>query len=275
MQYVFLVLQHFQLSTKTDPILQLPLYMSTSQWRVVGLHSLHSKLLYLIDISSLPEYASEPYNTFLYCPWQVDYMWTEQTTVCLDLYLMRSHWTPTVSSPFKSPHSITELERTTHCPRGYQLAYNFDTTSKVCFLIRDQIHTSHWSHKVYSSYVASLRVQTASGPIELINVYNPRDNGPQVRTWNTIAQAIEATSGEIILLGVFNSHHPEWGGVHSAHAHAAHAAIWASPFRDAKTGPTSAQSKGSSHVETWQARKHHWSRICNRVAEELCNVLLP
>jgi hypothetical protein len=34
---------------------------------------------------------------------------------------------------------------------------------------------------VYSSYVASLRVQTAGGPIELINVYNPRDNGPETQ----------------------------------------------------------------------------------------------
>lgn len=100
--------------------------------------------------------------------------------------------------------------RTTYCPRGYQLAYNPDPTSKVCFLIGDQIHTSHWSHKVYSPYVASLRIQTAGGPLELINVYNPRDNGPRVRTWNTIAQAIEAASGEIILLGDFNAHHPEW-----------------------------------------------------------------
>ena len=105
---------------------------------------------------------------------------------------------------------------TTYCPKGYTLAYDPSPMTKVCFLIGDQLHTSHWSYQAHSPYVASLRLKTAYGPLELINVYNPRDNGPRIKTWATIAKVIEAASGEVILLGDFNAHHPEWGGDHSA-----------------------------------------------------------
>jgi hypothetical protein len=65
---------------------------------------------------------------------------------------------------------------------------------------------------------------TAHGPLELINIYNPRDNGPRIKTWATIAEAIEAASGEVILLGV-----QEWGGDHSA--------VRTSSFRNVKARP--------------------------------------
>jgi len=102
---------------------------------------------------------------------------------------------------------------TTYCPRGYKLAYDPNPTTKVCFLVGDRIHSSHWSYQAHSPYVASLRVQATDGPIELINVYNPRGNGPRISTWTTIEKVIEAAPGRVILLGDFNAHHSEWGGI--------------------------------------------------------------
>jgi endonuclease/exonuclease/phosphatase (EEP) superfamily protein YafD len=52
--------------------------------------------------------------------------------------------------------------------------------------------------------------------ITIINVYNPRGDGPQIRTWPEVKMAIEEAKGEIILLGDFNAHHPMWGGKHTA-----------------------------------------------------------
>jgi hypothetical protein len=52
--------------------------------------------------------------------------------------------------------------------------------------------------------------------ITIINVYNPREDGPQIRTWPEVKTAIEEAKGEIILLGDFNAHHPMWGGKHIA-----------------------------------------------------------
>ncbi|KAN0067715.1 Endonuclease/exonuclease/phosphatase, partial [Elaphomyces granulatus] len=105
---------------------------------------------------------------------------------------------------------------TTYCPRGYKLAYDPNPTTKVCFLVGDQIHTSHWSYQAHSPYVASLRVQAMDGPIDIINVYNPRGNGPRISTWTTIEKVIDAAPGRVILLGDFNAHHSEWGGVQAA-----------------------------------------------------------
>jgi hypothetical protein len=72
--YVFLVIHRFELRKEPDPILQLPLYTGTGDWELIGLHSLDSKPLYMVDFSSEPAFVQKPYATFLYCPWSVDFM---------------------------------------------------------------------------------------------------------------------------------------------------------------------------------------------------------
>jgi exonuclease III len=59
--------------------------------------------------------------------------------------------------------------------------------------------------------VASLEIKTATEDITIINVYNPRNNGPRIQTWPQIAQALDDISQdkEIILLGDLNAHHPQ------------------------------------------------------------------
>jgi len=59
-------------------------------------------------------------------------------------------------------------------------------------------------------------MQLANEEVTIINVYNPRSNGPRLQTWDTIQQAIHLANGEVILLGDFNAHHPSWGGPQAA-----------------------------------------------------------
>ena len=61
-----------------------------------------------------------------------------------------------------------------------------------------------------------ITLRLASGPITVINVYNPRGSGSRICTWDLIQQALSEADGEIILLGDFNAHHPAWGGVQAA-----------------------------------------------------------
>jgi hypothetical protein len=73
MQYIFFLVQKFQLLSQIDSVLQLSLYTSTSDWELVSLRSLNSEL-YLIDVSSVPEFKSLCNNVFLRCHWNVDFM---------------------------------------------------------------------------------------------------------------------------------------------------------------------------------------------------------
>src|SRR5437762_6716310 len=63
---------------------------------------------------------------------------------------------------------------------------------------------------------------TERGPVDVINVYNPKPAGPRSQTPSRLAEIRQATQEstlagrEIILLGDFNLHHPHWGGIHCA-----------------------------------------------------------
>ena len=82
MQYIFFLVQKFQLLSQIDSVLQLSLYTSTNDWELVSLRSLRTKTnngslnseLYLIDVSSVPEFKSLCNNVFLRCHWNVDFM---------------------------------------------------------------------------------------------------------------------------------------------------------------------------------------------------------
>ena len=103
----------------------------------------------------------------------------------------------------------------TYCPRGYSLAGSSDAASKVCFMVSRKISAHTWSFQPYGQNVAALHLRHAKD-MTIINVYNPRSNGPQIQAWKTIQQAIHEAKGEIILLGDFNAHHPFWGGPQAA-----------------------------------------------------------
>ena len=59
-------------------------------------------------------------------------------------------------------------------------------------------------------------MQTSRGPLHIVNVYNPRGNGPRIRVWDSVQRVLDALSGKVVLLGDFNAHHPVWGGQHVA-----------------------------------------------------------
>src|SRR5438045_961761 len=53
-------------------------------------------------------------------------------------------------------------------------------------------------------------------PLTISHVYNPQGNGPQIQTWEAISEALAEAEGEVLLLGDFNTHHPDWGGTQAA-----------------------------------------------------------
>src|ERR1700761_3895222 len=103
--------------------------------------------------------------------------------------------------------------RSTYCPKPYQLAYEAAPTTGVCFMIRRDVPESHWRRTQHAPNVASLYLQTDTTTITIINVYSRRDLGPTVKEWPRVAQALALAEGEVLLLGDFNVHHPQWGGV--------------------------------------------------------------
>ena len=123
---------------------------------------------------------------------------------------------------FTHPHVIAVQEpgysrvtKSTYCPKPYQLAYDATPESRVCFMIRRDVGVSHWKRTQFGPNVATLRLALSSGVLTVVNVYNPKQDGPRVREWNQISLALRAAAedGETILLGDFNAHHPRWGGV--------------------------------------------------------------
>jgi retrotransposon-encoded endonuclease len=104
----------------------------------------------------------------------------------------------------------------TYCPKGYTLAMEAAPTTKVCFMVSKEIDIGSWSYQPHSCYVAELRLRINSRELQIINVYNPRDNGPRIRTWQTIEAIIGLAPRDTIILGDFNCHHPYWGGLQAA-----------------------------------------------------------
>ena len=100
----------------------------------------------------------------------------------------------------------------TYCPKPYELAYEADQSTRVCFMVRRDVGAAQWKRKQYGPNVASLELNTKRGKISIVNVYNPRDRGPRLHEWSRIEAAIKDAQGEVLLLGDFNAHHQRWGG---------------------------------------------------------------
>jgi Reverse transcriptase (RNA-dependent DNA polymerase)/Endonuclease-reverse transcriptase len=109
-----------------------------------------------------------------------------------------------------------KLSKTTYCPKGFTLLYEALPTTRVCFMVSKEINTAHWSYKQYGPYIAVLQLALHETTVAIINIYNPRGNRPRISIWAALETALEETTGEVILLGDFNAHHPAWGGAQAA-----------------------------------------------------------
>jgi len=69
----------------------------------------------------------------------------------------------------------------------------------------------YWKHRQYSPFTAALWLYLEGFKVIIINVYNLRGEGPQIRIWPEVETAIEEAKGEVILLGDFNAHYLAWG----------------------------------------------------------------
>ena len=85
-------------------------------------------------------------------------------------------------------------------------------TVKVCFLISKELDVGSWAVEAISDNLTALRLRTAGGEVEIINVYNPRDVGPRIKVWGKLRDALGASPERTVVVGDFNCHHPAWGG---------------------------------------------------------------
>jgi hypothetical protein len=107
--------------------------------------------------------------------------------------------------------------QSTYCPRGFQLLYEPKAATRVCFMISKAISLSSWSWQAVNPDIAVITIQTYRGPVQIINVYNPRVEGvPQIENIISAISLLETEGTESILLGDMNLHHPRWGGIHVA-----------------------------------------------------------
>ena len=108
----------------------------------------------------------------------------------------------------------------TKVPIGYRLALYSHAATRVAFLVSKELDPSSWSVLSLSRDVACLLVKTKGDPLGIINVYNP---GPQSQRQGQrsalpeVQRALcrlqrQRSEVDILLLGDFNLHHPNWGG---------------------------------------------------------------
>lgn len=103
----------------------------------------------------------------------------------------------------------------TYVPRNYGLARPVGEGRRVAFMVYKGLAATEWAIWDTTDYVERLRVQTSNGPLNVINVYNPPGATTQQRPekWEDVRRAVEgAGEEEILVLGDFNCHHPEWAG---------------------------------------------------------------
>ncbi|KAJ1301816.1 hypothetical protein OPQ81_009044 [Rhizoctonia solani] len=80
-----------------------------------------------------------------------------------------------------------------------------------------------------SSNVTALKIQTPAGSILICNVYNPcNDNTPLPH----VSSLLRAHHSQVIMLGDFNQHHPDWDESCNAHLFTSSALDLAQPLLD-------------------------------------------
>lgn len=103
----------------------------------------------------------------------------------------------------------------TYVPPNYRLGRALEYGRKVAFMVHDKIPLTSWEVVDGTDNVERLRLVTTTGPINIINVYNPPGPAtqPMLEKWRDIQNAVDgAGAEEILVLGDFNCHHPEWAG---------------------------------------------------------------
>ena len=131
--------------------------------------------------------------------------------------------------------------KTTLTPRGFWAAHNQREDTRVCFLVSQELDVGTWTFRQKAPFLAVLTLWPSStaprentpaemrrdeanlewpspspenrGPpaLHIVNVYaHPNDPFEPVQ-W-AILEELTNLEGEVIILGDFNAHHPNWGG---------------------------------------------------------------
>ena len=125
----------------------------------------------------------------------------------------------------QEPH-IFEKTQSTYTPLGYTLAMSRDPTTRVAFLISQELHIAEWEWRNHSPFIASLVLSLTGKECHILNIYHPSTNEgiempPLHQLREILADTLARGAGgqgmtekPLVLLGDFNLHHPSWGGDH-------------------------------------------------------------
>src|SRR5437762_12904274 len=64
-----------------------------------------------------------------------------------------------------------KLNKTTYCPKGFNLLYKALPTTHICFMVSKEINTAHWSYWQYGPYIAVLQLVLQETMEAIINIY--------------------------------------------------------------------------------------------------------
>ena len=114
---------------------------------------------------------------------------------------------------------INSFTPTTYHPRGdrYELVYPSEGRARVCFYVNKHMPLTSWNSYELSPDLMSIRLK-CSGENEnenwmwIHNIYRQSDQEDPNVTLDLLENAL-AEEGEHIVVGDFNSHHPQWGGL--------------------------------------------------------------
>src|SRR5438045_4687991 len=71
--------------------------------------------------------------------------------------------------------------KSTYTPPGYHLFLHPDMSSWVCFMVSKSININAWECRRICEDIVALTLNTVHGPIDVINVYNPKP--ATTRSW--------------------------------------------------------------------------------------------
>lgn len=129
----------------------------------------------------------------------------------------RTHHVMAVQEPWRNPQMPTSVR-----PPNYHLFYPLHSDTRVCFYVSKELDPDQWSVQEHSPDFITLTIQLECGPLHIHNCYNEPPKlatSRELGVLRLLPQALHAT-GQHVLVGDFNLHHPMWSGVAMPTQHA-------------------------------------------------------
>ena len=120
------------------------------------------------------------------------------------------HHVLAIQEPWRNPQMPTSVR-----PPNYHLIYPLRPDTRVCFYISKALDPDKWKVKEHSPDLLTLTLRLDDRTLNIHNCYNQPPKLATSRELGVLRDLRDAlqSSGEHIIVGDFNLHHPLWGGV--------------------------------------------------------------